>query len=75
VKLCIYYRTFFFWREYDFIFLFDGPLRYYNIGSAHSELTTIVTLAALAQIMSFLEMSNKLILNSFLKEIIFRERK
>jgi len=40
-----------FLREYDFIFLFDGPLGYYNMGSARSELTTIVTLAALAQIM------------------------
>jgi hypothetical protein len=40
-----------FLREYDFIFLFDGPSGYYNIGSAGSELTTIVTLAALAQIM------------------------
>jgi hypothetical protein len=30
-------------REYDFLFLFDGPLGYYNIGSADSELPTIVT--------------------------------
>jgi hypothetical protein len=51
VKNCIYYRTFYFGREYDFLFLFDGSMGYYNIGSAGSELTTVVTLAALAQIM------------------------
>jgi len=63
-----------FLREDDFIFLFDGPLGYYNMGSARSELTTIVTLAALAQIIS----RNVKILGKkmlFLKEIIFCEGK